>query len=136
MKSILYIVCIVSVVTGITFYWVQGQTSTLPADRRHVQKDPAATRIEHVQSTKNSPLEEKGCGCCKTSLERVRQKRKALEMWAREIIDTHGYEEGMKRITAKSTTLAKRMHRILEQKMFFLTTIQTRLGLTTQNTKR
>lgn len=36
-------------------------------------------------------------------------------MWAREMINTHGYEEGIKRGTAKSPTLAKRMQRLLEK---------------------
>lgn len=120
MKSFFYSVCIVSAITGIAFYWVQGQASdpkTLPAERHHVQKYPAATEIESVQSTKASSLQEgkKGCGCCRSALEKVRQKRKELEMWAREMINTHGYEEGMKRVTVKSPTLAKRVHRLLEK---------------------
>lgn len=120
MKSFFYSICIVIAVTGIAFYWVQGQTSdpkTLPAEQHHVQEDPVA--IESGQSTETSPLkvaeDKKGCGCCRSALEKVRQQRKALEMWAREMIDTHGYEEGMKRVTAKSETLAKRVQRLLEK---------------------
>ena len=122
MKSFFYSVCIISVLAGITFYWIQGHASdpeTLPAERHHVQKDPAATRIESVQSTENALLkekeEEKDCGCCKKTLEKIRQKRKELEMWAREMISTHGYEEGMKRVTSKSPTLAKRVQGLLEK---------------------
>jgi len=36
-------------------------------------------------------------------------------MWAREMIATLGYEEGMKRVNAKSPTLAKRVKRLLEE---------------------
>ena len=36
-------------------------------------------------------------------------------MWAREVIHTHGYEAGLKRVTAKSPTLAKRIQNLIEK---------------------
>ena len=118
MKSFLYSVCIVCMVAGVTFYWHQGLTAQgkrVPSEMSHVDKDTAATKKEHVPSVEASPPDENGCGCCKTAREKVRQKRKELEMWAREMIDTHGYDEGMKRVTAKSPTLAKRIQQLLEK---------------------
>ena len=120
MKPFFYSVCTIIAVTGITFYWVQEQASdpkTLSAERHPAQKAPAAIGIESGESTETSPLagEKKGCGCCRSALEKVKQKRKELEMWAREMINTHGYEEGIKRVTAKSPTLAKRVQLLLEK---------------------
>lgn len=61
----------------------------------------------------------KGCACCpsnfKSELEKVRQRRKALEVWAREMINTHGYEKGMRRVAAKSSILATRIQHLLKK---------------------
>ena len=59
MKPFFYSCCIISVLAGITFYWVQGHASdpkTLPAERHPVQKDSATPETESIQSTENSPL--------------------------------------------------------------------------------
>ena len=45
----------------------------------------------------------------------MKQKRQALEIWARETIANYGYEEGMKRVMAKSPVLAERIQRLLAE---------------------
>lgn len=80
-------------------------------------KKNAAEETEKAENALPTPAvlqAKKDCQCCVSTLEKVRQKRESLEMWAREMINTYGYEDGMKRITAKSKTLAKRIQGILE----------------------
>lgn len=90
----------------------------------------AATEVSvaettHAQTAETPAQQKKGCGCCRSTLENIKQKRKELEMWAREMIDTHGYEDGMKRITEKSPTLAKRVQGILEKEKNHVLPVQT-----------
>lgn len=127
MKRIFTIFCLASVVAGLTFYWVQSRPSKLKAaDTFATDNKTVVTQVSEIKpaSQTSSPstaapkpttTSKKGCGCCRDSLAKVKQRRKALEMWAREMIATLGYEEGMKRVNAKSPTLARRVKRLLEE---------------------
>lgn len=126
MKSIFFIFFFVSVTVGLVFYHVQSQTSKSKAAESSIQntqtnvknvsvitpvsKTASATVRNSLRTSKKS-----GCSCCNKSLKNVKFARKALEVWAREMINTHGYEEGMKRVTAKSPVLAKRVQQLLEK---------------------
>lgn len=129
MKPLFYLCCFVTVAIGVGFYLYPGTalvSKTAPETVRPIEKnvlpvavpEAAATETTHVQLTEDprpTTPPKKRCACCLSELEKVKQKRKELEMWAREMIATHGYEEGMKRVTAKSPTLAKRVQRLLEK---------------------
>lgn len=62
---------------------------------------------------------EKKCACCNRKLslakEKAKQRQQARETWARQMIANHGYEEGMRKIAAKSPWLAKQIQRILDK---------------------
>ncbi len=80
----------------------------------------------------------KDCDCCReksaVALELVRQKLKENEKWAREIIATHSYKEGMRQITDKSPVLANRMHQHFENENGVAsdTTAETQLSTTAE----
>lgn len=57
----------------------------------------------------------KNCGCCRKAAEQTRQMREDLK-WAKAAITTYGYEEGMRRIRAKSPILAKMMQHSIEKR--------------------
>ena len=131
MKYIFSIFCMVGFIAGVAFYINQKHTApskVVQSDLTHginsieeeSDKEPEASETRQVQvseaSTSTPSLaNQKRCGCCTDALEKIRQRRKELEMWAREMVNVHGYEEGMKRVTAKSPTLANRVQRILEK---------------------
>lgn len=129
MKKVFYIFCIVSLsAVGFTFYLTAEHNRGLGANPtpskpgiltkgKKVQEVQIATEPSpSVQKTPSTT--EKDCACCakkiKDAREYVKQKRQALEEWARKTIDIHGREEGLKLITAKSPALAKRMQQVLE----------------------
>jgi len=130
MKRVFYFLGIVSVsVAGFTFYLMVARNHGLEANSAS-SKPNTLTKGNQVQnaqfttepspSAQESPYTtEKNCACCakkvKHAREYVKQKRQALEEWARKIIDIHGHEEGMKLITAKSPVLAKRIQQALEK---------------------
>lgn len=126
MKNIFYVCCVVTVAIGLGFYLYPGTapvSKAVPEAVSPIEKNTRSTPATVSETIPVQPTEaalpttppQKGCACCLSELEKVRQKRKALEMWAREMIDTHGYEEGMKRVTAKSSTLAKRIKDLHEK---------------------
>ena len=126
MKILFYICGFVTLMGGIAFctYLIHDSTSKTvyfqSKNKENVQQEhtvPIRSRPQTTQEAtqKTTTLRKKECSCCRDSLEKVRQKRKELEMWARDMIDTHGYEEGMKRVTAKSLVLAKRIQILLEK---------------------
>ena len=131
MKRVFYIFCIVSVsVTGLTFYLMVERDHALETNSIYSKSDilTKGEQVRDVQiTTEPSPsaqkipyTTEKDCACCAKKIEHareyVKQKRQALEEWARKTIDTHGREEGLKLITAKSPALAKRIQQVLETK--------------------
>ncbi len=69
----------------------------------------------HVESQAETPPTtprikvKKDCTCCRDALVEVKAKPKEMEMWAREMINTHGYDEGMNRVNIHSPTLARRV---------------------------
>ncbi|MDE0423963.1 MAG: hypothetical protein OXN25_03725 [Candidatus Poribacteria bacterium] len=125
----------IAVVCGITFFLIfhnrpvrSAATTPLstPSDsRQNSENSSIVTQKSTNASAHGSDLpiatstSKKKCACCtKTSLhlrEAVKQKRQELELWAREMIANYGYEEGMKRVAAKSTVLAERIQRLLEE---------------------
>ena len=124
MKHVIYSVCVLTVLAGISFYQRTGHVSkdaevSPPRGEKTAIRTAAAeasvAETTHAQMVETPAETKKGCGCCRDTLAKIRTKRKELEMWAREMIDTHGYEDGMKRVTAKSHTLAKRVQGLLEQ---------------------
>lgn len=131
MKHIFFIFSIVSLTAGLGFYIHQNHTAASNVmrsdlnqgvDRAEAEraKERSATEtrqagVSEVSADTLLTAEKEPCGCCTDALEKIRQRRKELEMWAREMVNVHGYEEGMKRVTAKSPTLAKRVQRLLEK---------------------
>ncbi len=109
MKRLFVFLSLVLCVAGVVFY--------LPL------RDSAPSKIaplsnqdkRDILENQTTPSQEKECACCQSTLEKIKRKRQALEMWARERINMYGYEEGMKRISEKSATLAKRMQTLLEK---------------------
>jgi len=88
----------------------------------HVQGTVANTEQKSEQGslpTTQSIIQKKNCACCAKKLsptqEKAKQRQLVRETWARQMIANHGYEEGMRRITSKSTYLANQMQRILER---------------------
>lgn len=123
MKQVFYVFCVLAVIAGLGFYHGTGHVSKnaqISSPRevktaiRTAATEVSLTETTHAQ-TAETRTQKKRCACCRTTLENIKQKRKELEMWAREMIDTHGNEDGMRRVTAKSPTLAKRVQGILEQ---------------------
>lgn len=124
MKKLFYFCCTVTVAIGGGFYLYPGTSPVSKASQETphpIEKNASsapATQITHDTPAKATPPRTRtasnACGCCQDTLAKIRQQRKELEMWAREMIDTHGYEEGIKRVSAKSSTLAKRIQGLLE----------------------
>lgn len=125
MKPIFFTCCIAAVVGGLIFFFATDNgtpksetTETVSTDKASAKVKPAAVQTRPDSSTarrKTSDKKEEACACCREKLERVKGKRLALEKWARETIATYGYEEGMKRVAAKSPALAKRLQQLLDQ---------------------
>ena len=133
MKIIVSVFCITTIVLGIAIHRTSDhhpprsltvETPALPPNSEQSTKSVAPVKQETItthSNTGNLPrtttTREKKCACCReTSLrikELVKKKRQELELWARETIVTYGYEEGMKRITAKSPILAQRIQQLL-----------------------
>ncbi len=123
MKHLFFILILVLVIVGIGFYFHRSQdplSKGVPPrhppkmDDKQVSVSAKPTPLKSVEAA-TTTSEKKGCACCLSTLAKIKARRKALEMWAREMIETHGYEEGMKRVTEKSQTLAKRIQRLLEK---------------------
>lgn len=125
MKRIFGIFCIAIVVSGLIFYLTYNGSSTLETTRVVSSSTvlPEGKSVSAMQTTSNtSSTKDKAtkkkddvCSCCGKSLEMVKQRRKEFEQWAQDTIARHGYEEGMKQVTARSPVLAKRMQQILEK---------------------
>lgn len=125
--KILFCICgFITLTGGIAFctYLIHDSTSKTvyfqPKKKENIQREHAGSIRSRPQMTqgatqKTTISRKKKCSCCRDSLEKVKRKRKELEMWARDMIDTYGYEAGMKRVTAKSPVLAKRIQILLEK---------------------
>lgn len=136
MKKGVCLFCLVTVIGGFSFFLYQNDSSPskVPASRllhrgrvtETLRTQPTEVATPPSTPTKNASTtsEKKKCGCCRSTLEKIRQKRKELEIWAREMISTHGYEAGMKRVTAKSPTLAKRIQNLLEKEKNSASSVQ------------
>lgn len=127
MNRVLYLICIgVLGVGGFVFYVTQNLSRVLEvpptstASTILTQDIPVTQTMETTSdvptSTKNvTDKKAEDCSCCSSIEKRKRliastkQKRKALELWARKMIAIHGYEEGIKHVNAKSSVLAKRI---------------------------
>ena len=128
MKIVYYGIFIAIFVLGSALYLITDHrpprfiTAESTQDRESIStvtQDAVTVHSNTDNFTRATAAPEKKCTCCsETSLrikEIVKQKRKELELWARDTIANYGYEDGMKRITAKSPALAQRIQRILEQ---------------------
>ena len=123
MKLLFSISCLFTVTIGLSFYLYPRMPAISEATQetlRPIEKNasrPLATETTQVQPAEklSTTDEKKDCACCLSTLAKIKERRKALEMWAREMIAIHGYEEGMKRVNAKSPTLAKRVQSLLEK---------------------
>ncbi|MYC76694.1 hypothetical protein F4X10_13095 [Candidatus Poribacteria bacterium] len=124
MKNIVSFFSLITVGVGLAFYLYHSpclSQKNLPTTLRLVPKNGTETALTEPQRPQMSEVAapttgaKKGCACCRSAREKVKQRRGALEMWARKMIDTHGYEEGMKRVRAKSPILARRIQDILEK---------------------
>lgn len=126
MKRIFFIICI-AVVGGFVFFLTYNGSSTLKAtpsvsDAKVSEIRKSVSGMQTTANTHNPKAiteneENEPCSCCRKSLEILKKRRQALEKWARNMIEQYGYEEGMKRVTAKSPVLAKRIQLILEKEM-------------------
>lgn len=135
MKVVCYGSCIAIVIFGLVFYLVsdnrparsaaikplstRGDSSQNPESISTVTQSPTTVTARGRDEVIATATSKKKCACCReTSLrlrEVVKQKRQALEIWARETIANYGYEEGMKRVMAKSPVLAERIQRLLAE---------------------
>ena len=113
MKTVFSGVCVV--ILGLTFYFAQNSSTgvrTPSAPQQSVQNREEGVTVAQKSS-------EKKCACCNQksspAQEKAKQRQQARETWARKTIADYGYEKGMKRITAQSSSLAKQMQRILDR---------------------
>ena len=128
MRNVFYPILICGLgIIGSTFYLTQNSTQVsevLPTsdifttDEKREQTPSASQNVSTL--FQNAPSKKlKDCDCCIEKRKRarafVKQKRKALEVWAREMIATHGYEEGMKRVKNKSAVLAERIRKLIQE---------------------
>ena len=122
MNRILLGFCVLSIaVSGFAFYFIQRDDHRvkLPevpkAKQNNVESEnsPGALDVEQDRTTS----EAKDCACCSEKLARARKMAKermqARETWGRKVIADYGYEEGMKRIAAKSPWLVARIKQSL-----------------------
>lgn len=133
--SIVSIFILVIVSGALGFYLYQSHWDVSKAEPS-TRSEEAETRtgVESTEPRVPKPTEvvdptptaevKKGCACCRDEMARVKATRKALEMWAREMIATHGYDQGMKRVTAKSPGLAKRVQALLEKEKKFAIVVE------------
>ena len=96
----------IMVFLGVVFYSLHESVSSRNVVNASVKKTTAKKA-------------KKDCHCCKEksaeALALVRQQLKDNEKWAQDIIETHGYEEGMRQITDRSSVLANRMQHLIEK---------------------
>ena len=113
MKTVFCGICIL--ILGFVLYFAQKDSTGLetPEIPQESVQDGGKSFTVSQKSTR------KKCACCVQKLspaqEKARQRQQAREMWARKTISDYGYVEGMKRITAKSSSLAKQIQRILDR---------------------
>ncbi|MDE0556195.1 MAG: hypothetical protein OXI24_18435 [Candidatus Poribacteria bacterium] len=121
MKRIFGVFCII-VVSGIIFYLIYNRSSILETDgivlsSTVLAETEGASTKQTTSNIKDKTPKNKDdiCSCCGKSLSVVKQRREELEQWAQDTIAHHGYEEGMKQVTARSPVLAKRIQKILKK---------------------
>ena len=98
---------------GISFYLSSSASPTSKMEYTSIENNKDNVKNPNVPR-KNNVITAKECTCCQSTLATIKRKRKELELWARDMINTYGYEDGMRRITEKSPTLAKRIEKRLE----------------------
>ena len=124
-----YGLCLIAFIFCAVFYLMLNRLLLSDASRAMPGSDASFKNLNgHPPVGHNAAIRsKKKCTCCGETRLQIRdfaQKRRVeIEAWARETIRTHGYEEGMKRVTARSPILAKRLQRILEKGTVPLTPI-------------
>lgn len=115
MKTIFYLIC--AVAFALICYVVEKRV-------RHAESDvvqPSAVQYsEGDRPEAENTIERKNCPCCSNkeltpAQVKAKQKQQQREAWARRMIADHGYEEGLKRISAQKPLFAKQMQRILDR---------------------
>ena len=122
MNRILLRFCVLSIaISGFVFYFIQRDERRvdLPEAPKAEQNNVEASKARDslgVEQTRTTSAE-KECACCRKKLARARkmarERMRAREAWGRQVIADYGYEEGMKRITAKSPWLVERIKQSL-----------------------
>ncbi len=115
MKKVCYVLC--SMLFVLTIYVIE---KNVIEPNFHLTGTKVRQNIEkNVDRKIEKTTQKKNCSCCNKKLipaqKIAKQRQREKEAWARQIIAENGYEEGMKRITAKSPWLAKQMQRILDR---------------------
>ena len=115
MKTVFCGMCIV--LLGLTFYFPFAQKGTTVPETSATLPQSVQNQEKIVAASQKAAS--KKCACCNQKLSpaqgKAKQRQEQREAWARQMIIDHGYEEGMKRITAKSPWLAKQIQRILDR---------------------
>ena len=116
MKYAVYALCVL--LFALTIYIIQKGFS-VPETRLTPQNTVQHSGKDTAHVTDNTTLKKKNCACCDKKLtprqERAKQRQQARETWGRQLIASHGYEEGIKRITQQDPLFAKQMQRILDR---------------------
>ena len=122
MNRILFRCCMLFIaVSGIAFYLTQrdhhGRKVSASAAAKPTNVAAANLPDTPVVEQHTTPLTEKKCACCREKLARARkiakERMQAREAWGRKLIADYGYEEGMKRIAAKSPWLVDHLKQSL-----------------------
>ena len=118
MKTAAIAICVV--LLALTIYLVQRGFRTPEAGvARALGVQTVAADEKHADTNTQVATAKKKCPCCNKKLSpaqaKAKQRQQTREIWARQIIARHGYEEGMKRITDQNPTFAKQMQRILDR---------------------
>ncbi len=116
MKYAVYALCVL--LFTFTIYAIQ-KSFNVPETRLTPQNTVQHSGKDTAHVTDNTTLKQKNCACCDKKLtpaqERAKQRQQARERWGRQLITSHGYEEGIKRITRQDPLFAKQMQRILDR---------------------
>lgn len=122
MNRILLGFCVLSIaVSGFAFYFIQRDDRGVDppevpkTEQNNVEASNARDSLGVKQAGTTSA--EKKCSCCSEKLTRAREmareRMRAREAWGRQVIADYGYEEGMKRIAAKSPWLVAHIKKLL-----------------------
>ena len=118
MKKLLVVGLSAIVSFGLVWHYTQSN-KTVSEVPNNVENQITLTSEPHTSketsTTKPPRKTKKNCVCCRRTTEEIRQTRKDIK-WAKEMIAKHGYEEGIKRVTAKSLASAEMMQNIEKRK--------------------